>query len=260
MSAPSVLYLHGGPGLGPVFERARYPDAPQVHWWHQPLAKPCAARPYLDLQDAALAELRRLAEERGAPLTVMASSFGAHLAVHLARRAPELISNIVLLAPTFNPEQAALRLARHGLALHAQDANAGKLVAALADYEAAPGRARFWDVMGALWQLPNVTSLYFGPNSGDEPQVFAYLLQQPGVFDGPSSVATSDDFAAGTLEPVRSPYAGPVSVIFGEFDPMVDPAKDGPIWQTVFPQAVVRTLPTGHFPLLELSLEACLNP
>jgi pimeloyl-ACP methyl ester carboxylesterase len=114
--------------------------------------------------------------------------------------------------------------------------------------------------MGALWQLPNVTSLYFGPNSGDEPQVFAYLLQQPGVFDGPSSVATSDDFAAGSPDLVRSPYVGPVSVIFGEFDPMVDPAKDGPIWQAVFPQAAIHTLPTGHFPLLELSIEACLNP
>ena len=45
MSAPSVLYLHGGPGLGPVFELARYPDATHVHWWRQPLAKPCAARP-----------------------------------------------------------------------------------------------------------------------------------------------------------------------------------------------------------------------
>ena len=26
------------------------------------------------------------------------------------------------------------------------------------------------------------------------------------------------------------------------------------------PPAAVHTLPTGHFPLLELSIEACLNP
>src|SRR4051812_45197511 len=154
MSAASVLYLHGGPGLGPVFERARYPDATQVHWWHQPLAKPCAARPFLDLQDAALLELRRFAGERDAPVTVMASSFGAHLAVHLARRAPELISNIVLLAPIFNPEQAALRLARRAFRVHTEHASAGKLAAALAAYEDDPGRARFWDVFGALSQLP----------------------------------------------------------------------------------------------------------
>jgi pimeloyl-ACP methyl ester carboxylesterase len=44
----------------------------------------------------------------------MASSFGAHLAVHLARQAPELVKEIVLLAPTFNPERprCAWRAAR----------------------------------------------------------------------------------------------------------------------------------------------------
>jgi hypothetical protein len=47
-----------------VFERARYPDAGHVHWWHQPLAKPCAARPYLDLLEATLAEFRRVAARR----------------------------------------------------------------------------------------------------------------------------------------------------------------------------------------------------
>lgn len=260
MQPPTIFYLHGGPGLGTAFERQRYPDADNVHWWQQPSAVSCATRPYQDLLAATLAEFRLSVDMLGGPMTIMASSFGAHLAVHLARQMPESIARIVLLAPTFNPEEAALRLARHGLALHAEDANAGKLVAALAEYEAAPGRARFWDVMGALWQLPNVTSLYFGPNSGDEPQVFAYLLQQPGVFDGPSSVATSDDFAASAPEPVRSPYQGPVSVIFGEFDPMIDPVLDCAIWKDVFPQAAVHTLPTGHFPLLELSIEACLNP
>lgn len=260
MQPPTIFYLHGGPGLGTAFERQRFPDADHVHWWQQPSAVSCATRPYQDLLAATLAEFRLSVDMLGGPMTIMASSFGAHLAVHLARHMPESIARIVLLAPTYNPEAAAMRLARHGLALHAADANADKLVAALAAYEADPGRPRFWDVMGALWLLPNVTSLYFGPNSGDEPQVFAYLLQQPGVFDAPSSVATSDDFANHAPAPAASPYTGPVTVIFGQFDPMVDPAADGPIWRTVFPQAQLRTLPTGHFPLLELSIEACLAP
>jgi pimeloyl-ACP methyl ester carboxylesterase len=260
MSAPSVLYLHGGPGLGPVFERARYPDASQVHWWHQPLAKPCAARPYLDLQDAALAELRRLAEERGAPLTVMASSFGAHLAVHLARRAPELISDIVLLAPTFNPEQAALRLARRAFRVHIDHPNAGKLAGALAAYEDDPGRARFWDVFGALSQLPDVTSLYFGPRGAAAAGSFVELIQQPGAFDGPTSVATSDDFSAADHTPARSAFTGPVAVLFGAYDPMIDAEQDSAVWSTIFPQVVFHKVETGHFPLLELTLEECLNP
>jgi pimeloyl-ACP methyl ester carboxylesterase len=261
MAAPSVFYLHGGPALGPVFERARYPDATQVHWWHQPLAKPCAARPYQDLLDAALAELRRLAAERGAPLTLMASSFGAHLAVHLARQAPQLIQDIVLLAPTYHPEQAALRLARRAFRVHTDHQHAGKLATALAMYEEDPGRPRFWDVFGALSLLPDVTELYFGPNGGAEAaRSFAELIQQPGAFDGPTSVATSDDFSALDHTPLRSSFGGPVSVLFGAYDPMIDAEQDRAIWESVFPQAAFFKVETGHFPLLELTLEQCLAP
>lgn len=258
MAAPSVVYLHGGPGLAPVFERARYPDATHVHWWQQPLAKPCAARPFLDLQAAALEELRRAAAEHGAPITLAASSFGAHLAVHLARHAPELIRNIVLLAPTFDPEQAALRLARRAFRVHTDHPAAGGLAIALAAYEEDPGRPRFWDVFGALAQLPDVTALYFGPSGGEAAaRSFAELIAQPGAFDGPTSVATSDDFSAIDRRPVVSSFTGPVTVLFGAHDPMIDAEHDRAIWTTIFPQAEFFKVESGHFPLLELSLEAC---
>lgn len=261
MAAPSVFYLHGGPGLGPVFERTRYPDATHVHWWHQPVTKPCAARPYLDLLETTLTEFRRVATDAGAPLTVMASSFGAHLAVHLARHAPELIKNIVLLAPTFNPEQAALRLARRAFRVHTDHQHAGKLATALAMYEDDPGRPRFWDVFGALSLLPDVTQLYFGPNGGPEAaSSFAQLIQQPGAFDGPTSVATSDDFSAQDHTPLRSNFDGPVSVLFGAYDPMIDAEQDRAVWEVIFPQAAFFKVETGHFPLLELTLEQCLAP
>ena len=261
MAATSVFYLHGGPALGPVFERARYPEASHVHWWHQPLAKPCAERPYRDLLQATLTEFRRVAAEAGQPLTVMASSFGAHLAVHLAQHAPALIKDIVLLAPTFNPEQAALRLARRAFRVHTDHPNAGKLATALAMYEDDPGRPRFWDVFGALSQLPDVTDLYFGPNGGVEAaRSFSELIQQPGAFDGPTSVATSDDFSAIDHTPLRSAFDGPVSVLFGAYDPMIDAEHDRTVWETIFPQAAFFKVETGHFPLLELSLDACLSP
>ena len=260
MAAPSVLYLHGGPGLGPVFERTRYPDATHVHWWQQPLVKPCAERPFQDLQHAALEELRRTAAAHGGPVTVMASSFGAHLAVHLARQAPELIRNIVLLAPTFNPEDAALRLARRAFRVHTTHEHAPKLAMALAAYEDDPGRPRFWDVFGALSLLPDVTDLYFGPQGTQAAKSFVELIQQPGAFDGPTSVATSDDFSAQSHTPVQSPYTGPVSVLFGAYDPMIDADKDRNLWAVIFPQAEFFKVETGHFPLLELTLEECLAP
>jgi pimeloyl-ACP methyl ester carboxylesterase len=261
MAAPSVFYLHGGPGLGPVFEQARFPQATHVHWWRQPVVRPCAEGPYADLLASTLAEFRRVAAERGAPMTLLASSFGAHLAVHLARQAPELIEKIVLLAPTFNPEHAALRLARRAFRVHTDHENAPKLAIALAMYEDDPGRPRFWDVFGALAQLPDITELYFGPQGGAAAaQSFAQLIQQPGAFDGPTSVATSDDFSARDHTPVRSPFCGPVSVLFGAHDPMIDAERDRKIWEVIFPHAEFFKVETGHFPLLELTLEECLSP
>lgn len=258
MAAPSVLYLHGGPGLAPVFERTRFPDAPHIHWWQQPLAKPCAVRPFLDLQAAALEELRRTAAAHGGPVTLAASSFGAHLAVHLASHAPQLVQRIVLLAPTFDPEQAALRLARRAFRVHTDHPAAGQLAIALAAYEDDPGRPRFWDVFGALSLLPDVTALYFGPNGGaDAARSFAELIAQPGAFDGPTSVATSDDFSAIDRRPVASAFAGPVTVLFGAHDPMIDAEQDRAVWGTIFPQAEFFKVETGHFPLLELTLEEC---
>jgi pimeloyl-ACP methyl ester carboxylesterase len=172
MSAPSILFLHGGPGMSPVFEKARFPEASDVHWWQQPVTVPCAVHPFQDLLAATLAEFRRCVEAHGAPMTILASSFGAHLAVHLSRQMPESIARIVLLGPTFDPEQAAMRLARRAFQLHMDDANAGKLAAALAAYEDDPGRARFWDVFGALSLLPDVPELYFSPNAGEAARSF----------------------------------------------------------------------------------------
>lgn len=255
----SIFYLHGGPGLSVAIESTRFPQDGQVLWWQQPPAAPCAQRPYLDLLEAALAAFRRSAQAHGAPLTVMASSFGAHLAAYIANHAPESVARVVLLAPTYNPEQAALRLARHALERNAGHADADKVAAALAAYEAAPGRARFWEVFGVLQLLPDVPSLYFGPHAGDAPQHFLDVLQQPGAFDGPTSVAVSDDFAASFKPPGRSAFGGPVSVLFGRHDPMIDAEQDTAIWRTVFPQASFRTVDSGHFPLLETSLEACLE-
>jgi pimeloyl-ACP methyl ester carboxylesterase len=56
---------------------------------------------------------------------------------------------------------------------------------------------------------------------------------------------------------VVSSFTGPVTVLFGAHDPMIDAEHDRAIWTTIFPQAEFFKVESGHFPLLELSLEAC---
>jgi hypothetical protein len=49
-------------------------------------------------------------------------------------------------------------------------------------------------------------------------------------------------------------------VLFGAYDPIIDADADRAVWEVIFPQATFFKVQTGHFPLLELTLEECLAP
>lgn len=248
-----ILFLQGGPGLSCGAERERHGDGGPVWWWEQPRAAPGAPHAYIDMAETALAELRRRVEVAGAPVTLLASSFGAHYAVHLARKAPASVERIVLLAPTWDPQRAIVRVARHIAATRP----APSLEAALADYTDVPGRDRFWQVFAALAQVPRFWEAYFTPQA-QAAQRFGELMAVPGTFDAATAVAVLDDHADSGAVSAPCGYTGPVSLVFGAGDPLLDPVQGAADWRAVFPQASVRILPVGHFPLLEASLADCL--
>lgn len=245
MSNP-CFFLHGGPAMSAAMERESHPGL--AHWWDQPRPVVGARRPYQDLLAAAEAELRRQAHACGAPLTVLASSFGAVLAAHLARVAPELIARIVLLAPVADLEQGLLRLARR-LAQYAQ-APVTQLQAGLDAYARAPGREQYWSVVNALLAHPDLAAQYWLPGS-PRAAWFLQMLARPEMFDLAAHMALADDYQRAPLQPQRVPFDGPVDLLLGVADPLDDAAAAAHWWRQCYPQARAHLLTAAHFPHLE---------
>nr|WP_315261311.1 alpha/beta hydrolase [uncultured Duganella sp.] len=242
------LFLHGGPAMGAAMERECTAQLPDCHWWDQPRPTAGQGRPHQMLQEAAEAELRRVAALHGAPLVLMANSFGAVLATHLARVAPQLIARLVLLAPVADLEQGLLRLARRLAALPGPPASPLRM--ALNGYAGAPGRDRYWRVFHAMLEHPELAAQYWLPGS-PRAAWFAQMLGRPEMFDLAAHMAIADDYQRAPLQPQRVPFDGPVELILGAADPLCDYSATARWWRQCYPQARKHLLAAAHFPHLE---------
>ena len=110
---PTTLYLHGGPGLNCVVERAWFGENYPVIWWDQPRLSADTENAYQTTLDAAAEKLAEFHALQGQPVHVYGWSFGARFALDLANRTPEAIDTLTLLAPTLCLETAFERIARY---------------------------------------------------------------------------------------------------------------------------------------------------
>lgn len=251
-----ILFLHGGPGLSAGPERERLGRLAQVCWWDQPRVAPGTQGAYASLLEAAEGALRACVARHGGPCHLLASSFGGALAVALAERMPDQIASIVLLSPSTQPELCYARLARH---LIAARADSGQLAAALASYMAATDqRPRFWQLIGAIMEVPDFSHYYWHPGAQTQAAWFGALLAQPGMFDAATFQAVLDDYAVHEPSTGRPAFSGPVMVQFGRHDPVLDAECEARQWQRLFPQATVGKVDAGHFIHLELAPEQWL--
>ncbi|MBK4737249.1 alpha/beta fold hydrolase [Noviherbaspirillum pedocola] len=98
----TILFLHGGPGLDAAAERAWFDASIPVDWWDQPRVA-TLEHPFRTLCEMAEERLEYWHAANGAPVPVLAHSFGAVIAHALCLRRPDLISQLVLLTPLFDP-------------------------------------------------------------------------------------------------------------------------------------------------------------
>lgn len=251
-----LFFLHGGPGLSAAPERLCQPDAGHVHWWDQPRPNPGQGQPLAALLAAAEEELLRHAQAQGGKLTLVGSSYGAQLACHMVRRRPALVARMVLLAPTVDPHRSTVRLAER--VARSSAGSDGGLASALQAYRRAPERGRYWQLFQALMGHPDTVSHYLSPGAAERAPWLAGQLAQPEVFDVVAHMAIMDDLAQRPALSSDSAYRGPVSIVFGSHDPLTDMALEPAYWRGRFPQATLRTVDSGHFPLLELPLAQCI--
>lgn len=161
---PTSLYLHGGPGLSAVVERAWFGDSLPIDWWDQPLIGSEDGAPLDGLVDAARARLLHVAERCGTRVTLVSHSVGSVIAAHLLGDPRNPIASATLINPIFDLEFALRRLAVHVLAANmASGAAADALASLLGQVDTVP--PNLLELAAALGLIPERFDLYWSESS-----------------------------------------------------------------------------------------------
>jgi pimeloyl-ACP methyl ester carboxylesterase len=245
----STLFLHGGPGLSSIAERDLYARTLPIHWWDQPRSVVLFARPFSALVEAAEDEVRMLADASGRPVDLIAHSFGAHLALQLARRVPAHIGKLWLLAPVYDMGGAFVRLATRLLTL---TPSSEPLLAALEEFKATSDYTRFARLAAQVTSFANLFELYWSTGANARRRWYLDLLAHQSIVDPSAFEVIVRDFWAEPL-PLPQPGRGvqTVQLVFGREDPLIDLAAERRTWTQLFPHAHCTELDTGHFIHLE---------
>jgi pimeloyl-ACP methyl ester carboxylesterase len=248
-----VLFLHCGPGLSAELERRRFGSTLPVHWWDQPRVAADSPEPYEKLLVAAQSELDRMYRHHGAPIPILASSFGARLAFSLMERVPHQIGAVSFQGGTLDLGRAFVRLG-HCVAKR----NGDNALQAITDStEREPDGV--WDLIGALFAVPNLLEFYWSPAAQSQYAAMSALAGEGRLMD-----ATTFQVVAREVLVRRAPvglkgWHSPVQVWIGKHDPFMR-SSDVKEWQTVLPGAEARIVDAGHFPYMEMEAESWLPP
>jgi pimeloyl-ACP methyl ester carboxylesterase len=226
----TILFLHGGPGLDASAERAWFRKSIPVDWWDQP-AMAGIDRPFWTLCAAAEQRLEHWHAADGAPVPLLAHSFGAAIAHVLCLRRPELISRLVLLTPLFDP-LAVLRCA---------DGLPGGIVPVPGSIHQLAARAR----------SPGIFDCWWSSESAEIHKLVMARLSHGPHFDADSYAAIAFDYITHRDSPPL-PANVTTMIVFGTADQIlrVDAAEDA---LRYFPRAEIRWMPCAHQPLFELT-------
>jgi pimeloyl-ACP methyl ester carboxylesterase len=215
------------------------------------------ANPFNELVDLAEDELLRMTDRRRRPVRLLAHSFGAMLALHLAMRQPEAIDALDLLAPVSHVGRAFARLALR--LCEERGADRDRLLAARERYLAASSDpAAFGDLTQTILATPNFIDVYWAPASADERNAFKSLLERGGLFDVATFDAVAGDYLHVPQLQAITRVRGRVRIVLGRYDPLIDPDAEASIWRGYFPTATTHLLEVGHFVQLEADPPAWL--
>jgi pimeloyl-ACP methyl ester carboxylesterase len=246
-STTSTLFLHGGPGLSAIAERIAYGNSLPILWWDQPRPATASPQPFRMLIDSA--EDQALAMAADGQVHLVAHSFGAVLAHRLSLRMPERIASLTLLAPAPDLADVFVRLAAFVTPFLEDPAPLGmacaRLRSAPRDFAAAQ------EMLDIIFAAPQFLSAYWSPWAVARQVWYGALMQSQPVFDAGAFTAIAADAWRELGPPAVSTFDGPVDIIYGSADPLVDAAATLPMWQRAFRKVNSRTVRAGHMIQLE---------
>ncbi len=257
------VFLHGGPGLnsfaeqvilGPSISAAGH----ETTFWNEPSINRPDGDPF-NIHGAfehwiASAERAFLAAAATEPVCVLAHSFSYSAACELARRYPERIAGLVLIAPAAKPSLSFKNVLKVAQGLASQETvtmfdDCVSRTCALLD---APMRRGFELILGQPALLNGLFTSYWV----NRERFRAWLSTQTSTkaqFDVASFLSVLDDYCAraDTLRSARS-VSTRTLVFFARQDPVVMMTEQAPAVQADIPHAQIELIDDcGHFIHLE---------
>jgi pimeloyl-ACP methyl ester carboxylesterase len=254
---PTALYLHGGPGLNCAVERAWFGENYPVFWWDQPRFSADVENAYQTTLDSAAKKLAELHARLGKPVHVIGWSFGARLALDLACRPPESIGPLTLLAPSLCLETAFERMAGY-LAAKAAGMPTPLASAPRPDHHTGNHEDFMQRVMNIL-STPDVFSHYWAPTSGTLSARHNTEAALTHWFDLDTFTAVSRELIKRPIASLSLGQVNRINILAGRHDPYFDPKADIGLWKTLFPEASIRIVDSGHMLPLEIPIAEWLT-
>lgn len=250
LTTPS-LFLHGGPGLSVIAERIVYGETLPISWWDQPHSVAAASRPFLALLDAASEKALAVAE--GGKLHLVGHSFGAVIAHRLTLRMPERIASLTLLAPAADLAEVFIRLAAFMIPIFDNPVPLVRASARLQSERRDFAAAR--EVVDIIFSAPQFLNAYWSSSAKAQQEWYATLMQSEPIFNSEAFLAIAADAWGELGPPTASAFDGPVDIIYGSGDVLVDSATSLPMWQAAFRHVASRTVHCGHMIQFECAPE-----
>ncbi|MGF6289657.1 alpha/beta fold hydrolase [Paraburkholderia youngii] len=242
-----VLFLHGGPGLSAIAERELYGHTMPVHWWDQPRSVVLYADAFSALMEAAEDELKALSERAGAPVNLLAHSFGTHLALRLASSFPGLVNEVTLPAPVRDLGDAFIRTGERLRSLYPE---AAPLVDALEDFRRERDYELFAKLAAQITSFANFIDVYWAKAANARRCWYIDLLAHYPVLDANAFEVLVKSFWAHAT-PTYGDVLAPVHIVSGALDCLVDAQAEAQSWKNQLDCASCQIIDCGHFVHLE---------
>jgi pimeloyl-ACP methyl ester carboxylesterase len=227
-------------------ERDQYGDSLRMHWWDQPHFEAWQPGAFDLLVDAAVEEVGRLGGPEEKPVALLASSFGAQLALALIARVPAKVGYLSIVGGILDLRTALVRLGLH-VANHNHDSS---LAAASQRAQQCTDSATLWALIGSLFSVKDLLDFYWSTTAMVQRVAMNQLAATGALLHVPTYQAVLNDFITRAPPPPVT-WRGSAQVWIGRHDPYALPS-DAESWRRVLPEASVQFVETGHFPHLEL--------